>query len=1066
MYLRAAKTEAEEAGVETEGMANSVSSLRNELRSLTGIDIMLDDSTFKSTYQILEEIAGVWDSLSDISRSNVLNLLGGKRNANIISSLIANFEDAEAAMESAMNSMGSAAAENEKYLDSINGRIAIFKASFEELSMAVVDTDLVKFVVDFGTAILNALTQVATFMEKLGGLKTALIAVAGALVILKGNMIALTVTQTVVTLFTKVRSAISNIIGIIPNAITAWRTYSAGIVSANTAMQASIPVVGLALAAISAVVAGVSYFSSKQEEASQKLIEEANEITAAYSEASDEYKSNVKTLHSLKEEFERLSAGVDENGNNVSLTADEYERYLSIIDQLVDISPDIVKRYDSERGAIVDYKEALDDAIEAQEKLLENQRRITLTNGETIISAAKTELKNARSGMDKWYSNVFEDVIDSNWPGRSDGRHEGIYGEGGLLETILRRRDLGGKYAADGGVGEFYDSLIELYKRRDEVLAYMRSAKKDSGKVDEDGDAIFVPLYNDEQIEAMQMRLDQVGVIYDEMVAAEAKIVDWYDLWAQDRGVYSGIPESAFSAVKEGIASIYDPDDMEKSKENIRAYFEGVQQAFTSDSVKSLELMAANVKNGTVPIEEYDAAVQAYLETLGEGNILLPMMSAYLTGLASAFTGNANAADEAAQQYTGLVDALKRLSDGYSLLETAKKEMAEGSLSLDTVKKIADALGDGELLTDYIYEENGALKLNTDAWIQRSEAIAAADKAYLEKQKAELEYLKEQNALVEQYEGLTYDQIVDSAGSDTANAVMMAREYVSDHVADLATLDEQLAHTTGMIDIYDIALRDAGSGDDPLNLSSMISSLDSVGSKAKGLLSVLTELENGTAMSEGEIAALALQYEELFGVSPEFDLTTLEGQRAAIQAVVDALEAEYDATIDTQIAALEAAKTKEGITNEEIAAIDTKIARLKTLKGLTLDDLYGENNSEDDKVKNTTKRYSELSDAISAVSKAQKLLNDIESGDGDQLSMLQSVIDILQDTSAKDLNIEDFISGFSDIEGIQWNEEAIRAWSDSIVDSIPGIDELDEKYPGLKQHLKDLAAAHTNLKLI
>ena len=239
----------------------------------------------------------------------------------------------------------------------------------------------------------------------------------------------------------------------------------------------------------------------------------------------------------------------------------------------------------------------------------------------------------------------------------------------------------------------------------------------------------------------------------------------------------------------------------------------------------------------------------------------------------------------------------------------------------------------------------------------------------------------------------------------------------------------------------------------------MISDLDSVGSKVKGLLSALQDLEGGAAMSEGEIAALALQYEELFGVSPEFDLTTLEGQRAAIQAVVDALEAEYDATIDTQIAALETAKTKEGITDEEIAAIDTKIARLKALKDLTLDDLYGENNSEDDKVKNTTKRYSELSDAISAVSKAQKLLNDIESGDGDQLSMLQSVIDILQDTSAKDLNIEDFISGFSDIEGIQWNEEAIRAWSDSIVDSIPGIDELDEKYPGLKQHLKDLAAA-------
>ena len=42
MYLRAAKTEAEEAGESTEGMANSVSELREELLALTNgkVDIL------------------------------------------------------------------------------------------------------------------------------------------------------------------------------------------------------------------------------------------------------------------------------------------------------------------------------------------------------------------------------------------------------------------------------------------------------------------------------------------------------------------------------------------------------------------------------------------------------------------------------------------------------------------------------------------------------------------------------------------------------------------------------------------------------------------------------------------------------------------------------------------------------------------------------------------------------------------------------------------------------------------------------------------------------------------
>lgn len=43
MYLRAAKTEAEEAGISTDGMADSVSKLRDSVMELTGVDIMLDE---------------------------------------------------------------------------------------------------------------------------------------------------------------------------------------------------------------------------------------------------------------------------------------------------------------------------------------------------------------------------------------------------------------------------------------------------------------------------------------------------------------------------------------------------------------------------------------------------------------------------------------------------------------------------------------------------------------------------------------------------------------------------------------------------------------------------------------------------------------------------------------------------------------------------------------------------------------------------------------------------------------------------------------------------------------
>lgn len=65
-----AKSELEEAGEDTTDLVNSTSKLQKQIKSMTGIDIMLDNDTFKSTYQILSEISNKWSELSDIDQAN------------------------------------------------------------------------------------------------------------------------------------------------------------------------------------------------------------------------------------------------------------------------------------------------------------------------------------------------------------------------------------------------------------------------------------------------------------------------------------------------------------------------------------------------------------------------------------------------------------------------------------------------------------------------------------------------------------------------------------------------------------------------------------------------------------------------------------------------------------------------------------------------------------------------------------------------------------------------------------------------------------------------------------
>lgn len=70
MRIRGATTELEAAGESTEGMATSTASLRKEVMALSGVDIMKDSTTFKSTYDILDELSEKWSDLTDIQQAN------------------------------------------------------------------------------------------------------------------------------------------------------------------------------------------------------------------------------------------------------------------------------------------------------------------------------------------------------------------------------------------------------------------------------------------------------------------------------------------------------------------------------------------------------------------------------------------------------------------------------------------------------------------------------------------------------------------------------------------------------------------------------------------------------------------------------------------------------------------------------------------------------------------------------------------------------------------------------------------------------------------------------------
>ena len=173
-------------GEETEGVITTVSKLRDTIMSATkvasngfkGIDILDKNGNYKSTAEILQEIADIYTEIEETDKktsSNNINLLletiAGKNRANIVSSILQSPDVLREAIESSKTADGSAEKENQAYLDSIEAKLLLLKNQLQELATVTINSDIFKKVIVDVTKFLKLVTQLS---ENIGTLGTIL----------------------------------------------------------------------------------------------------------------------------------------------------------------------------------------------------------------------------------------------------------------------------------------------------------------------------------------------------------------------------------------------------------------------------------------------------------------------------------------------------------------------------------------------------------------------------------------------------------------------------------------------------------------------------------------------------------------------------------------------------------------------------------------------------------------------------------------------------------------------------------------------------------------------------
>lgn len=151
------------------------------------ISVYKANGELKNTYEILESLAAVYPKLTNAEKAYVTETIAGKYQAQNAAAILNNWATAVEATETAMNSQGSAAKENEKVLQSITGHLNQLKAAWEELSRSTFSKELITTVIDLGTAILKlANNDFVQLAAKIG-------IVVGILNILSGSVIVKTI---------------------------------------------------------------------------------------------------------------------------------------------------------------------------------------------------------------------------------------------------------------------------------------------------------------------------------------------------------------------------------------------------------------------------------------------------------------------------------------------------------------------------------------------------------------------------------------------------------------------------------------------------------------------------------------------------------------------------------------------------------------------------------------------------------------------------------------------------------------------------------------------------------
>lgn len=309
------------------------------IKSITGGQGVIDEQTgeLRSTYAILKDLSEAWGNLTSVEQQELTETVAGKTQRSLFTAIMTNFETAVGATEAALNSEGSAMEENNKRMESLEGKTKQLQSAWQNFARNTINSEFIK-------GILSATTAVINFTDKIGGLAPVITLVSGLILALKWDKVieGFSALGTGIKSIKSLGSTFSTLIKLSIETKTSISNVSKEVLTASERMNmAKVAVSGLTLA-LTAAIAAWNLYKQSQEATNQKTKEHIEELEQSITGIDDvkkqynEIKKSQDTEEEQKEKLIKLQETLNNlyKNNNLNLYKEDLDKVNEKLDEL------------------------------------------------------------------------------------------------------------------------------------------------------------------------------------------------------------------------------------------------------------------------------------------------------------------------------------------------------------------------------------------------------------------------------------------------------------------------------------------------------------------------------------------------------------------------------------------------------------------------------------------------------------------------------------------------------------------------------------------------------------